>query len=484
MVTADISERVAQFLQLYSTRGEKLRLGVAVSGGVDSVTLLHILHHLGHDLTVLHINHALRGFDSQKDEEFVRSLAAALNLPIEVQHGPPAPGNLEAEARRVRQAFFADKRRELNLAYIALGHTSSDQAETVLFRLLRGSGLRGLGGMSPCSAGLLRPLLTTSRDEIRAYANHHNLTWREDKSNRNLHFRRNWLRFVALPELRNRLNPNLDATLTAAAAVARDEESWWQSRIDRLLNKISHPFREGNDLVIDTRRLRRLHPALQRRVIRSALERVRGDLHSIDLAHVEAIREIALARTTGHARLQTPRADVLRSFHFLLIARPETLQLPRDYSLPVRLDEPVDLPFGDGVICVRTVEADAQNCANVEEERLVIAEKTELNCDALGSYCLGSPPGNLEIRNWQPGDSIVLAGSERPKKLKAMFQEYKVVLWERRHWPVLVAGDKIVWTRQFGAAASFVATVGSRKLFVIRYQSPKSSVNVDESKGQ
>ena len=106
MSAADLGERGAQFLHLYSTHSRPVRLGVAVSGGADSVSLLHILHGLGVVLSVLHVNHGLRGFDSQNDELFVRSLSASLGLPVEVQQGPPAPGNLEAEARRIRRAFF------------------------------------------------------------------------------------------------------------------------------------------------------------------------------------------------------------------------------------------------------------------------------------------------------------------------------------------------------------------------------------------
>ncbi|MBV9677932.1 MAG: tRNA lysidine(34) synthetase TilS, partial [Acidobacteriaceae bacterium] len=139
------------------------RLGVAVSGGADSVVLLHILHALSGalrlELTVLHVNHQLRGADSDADEELVRRLAEFYMVSILVQHGPPPQtGNLEQEARRIRRAFFRRARQDGNLRGIALGHTQTDQAETVLFRLLRGSGPTGLAAMPFVSKdGLIRP---------------------------------------------------------------------------------------------------------------------------------------------------------------------------------------------------------------------------------------------------------------------------------------------------------------------------------------
>ena len=143
VLTGTLPERVAEIIPRYNMLPQSGRVGVAVSGGADSVALLHILHGLWNDLVVLHVNHHLRGEESDGDEAFVRKLAESLGLEILVEHAIPGAGNLEQEARRARRAFFL----RCHLERVALGHTRSDQAETVLFRLLRGSGLTGLAGM-------------------------------------------------------------------------------------------------------------------------------------------------------------------------------------------------------------------------------------------------------------------------------------------------------------------------------------------------
>src|SRR6478735_4184777 len=171
VLAGTLPERVAEIIPRYNMLPAGGRVGVAVSGGADSVALLHILRDLWSELVVLHVNHHLRGEESDGDEAFVRELAQSLGLTIVVEHAVPPAGNLEQEARRGRRAFFLRCREELDLKRVALGHTRSDQAETVLFRLLRGSGLTGLAGMRPASDdGFIRPLLTTSRDEVRRWA--------------------------------------------------------------------------------------------------------------------------------------------------------------------------------------------------------------------------------------------------------------------------------------------------------------------------
>ena len=155
-----LAHRVAEFISREKMLAPADRVGVAVSGGADSLVLLHLLHrlrsHFAIDLVVLHVNHQLRGAESAADEDFVRSIAASLGLDLVAFQGPVPPGNLEQEARDIRRAFFREAKAKYNLHRIALGHTLSDQAETVLFRLLRGSGLAGLAGMRPVTSDTSR----------------------------------------------------------------------------------------------------------------------------------------------------------------------------------------------------------------------------------------------------------------------------------------------------------------------------------------
>ncbi|HUP04734.1 MAG TPA: tRNA lysidine(34) synthetase, partial [Bryobacteraceae bacterium] len=204
--------RVVEFITRYNMIKPGSRVGIAVSGGADSVCLLHLLYTLAPEwnlaLTVLHLNHKLRGVESEEDEQFVRSLAESLSLPAIVEswqwggpEGMPAQAsgphpllrgpdsglqqaNLEAAAREARLAFFARAAASTALDCVALGHTRSDQAETVLFRLLRGAGTAGLSGIRPVTpAGIVRPLLAVTRGEVESYLRDRGIAWREDSSN-------------------------------------------------------------------------------------------------------------------------------------------------------------------------------------------------------------------------------------------------------------------------------------------------------------
>src|SRR6516165_6073363 len=165
VLPAKLLDKVAEIITRYSMIAPGSRTGVAVSGGADSVVLLHLLHQLAKQfatsLTVLHVNHGLRGAESDGDEEFVRQLAASLDIRFFSERPSLRQGNLEETAREARREFFRRTQQELGLTQVALGHTRSDQAETVLFRFLRGSGTAGLAGMRFVSAGdaLIRPLL-------------------------------------------------------------------------------------------------------------------------------------------------------------------------------------------------------------------------------------------------------------------------------------------------------------------------------------
>ncbi|HEX3680946.1 MAG TPA: tRNA lysidine(34) synthetase TilS [Bryobacteraceae bacterium] len=463
-------DRVAGIIPRYSMLEPGDRVGVAVSGGADSVVLLHLLHRLAPrletTLALLHVNHQLRGAESDADEEFVRRLGAALGLAVLVTPGAvKGDGNLEQEARQIRREFFQRCRAEHGLGRIALGHTRSDQAETVLFRLLRGSGLAGLAGMRPVTEdGLIRPLLTTSREEVRQWAAAEGLSWREDGSNANRQFARNRLRGEFLPSLSREFNANLEGVLAGTAELAQAEEDYWTHEVEPVYREITKRNAVGSILQVQT--LRALHIAVQRRVIRRALREVKGDLRSVDFAHIEAILKICCS-AHGHDRVIVPGVDALRSFDQLLLTRPGELSTaPRNYQVDLELGIEQQLPFGNGSIFVNCPNFGGENCVNFKKDPDATAEVADLDADRL-SQCGESRYGGaagLIARNWEPGDELQRPGHKGAEKIKSLFQEHRVALWERRHWPVVVAGQEIVWVRRFGSAAKFTASPESRRV--------------------
>jgi tRNA(Ile)-lysidine synthase len=281
------------------------RICVAISGGADSVALLLTLHaanstpreSLGVGLSAVHINHHLRGDESNADQQFVEDLCISLDIPLHLhQANVPnriaqarADGNpetLEEAARNARYDFFTTLLASGHADSILTAHTLDDQAETVLMKLLRGAWTEGLSAIHPIvtlpKGKILRPFLQTRRAEIESFLKSINQPWREDSSNTDTAFTRNKIRHELLPQLRA-YNPNLDQTLANLAELAREEEARWQTELSRILPQLllpGKPVRGGGRAVsttpgqsavsIELDRLRPLDPALRRRVIRAA----------------------------------------------------------------------------------------------------------------------------------------------------------------------------------------------------------------------
>ena len=429
------------------TPGSTGRIGIAVSGGGDSVFLAHALHRLGRAGALLHVNHQLRGAASDADEAFVRSLAEQLNLPFHSLLAPIAEGNLEQEARRARYTWFAACRSALGLDAIATGHTLDDQAETVLLRFLRGSGTQGLAGIRPStSEGIIRPLLRLRRGEIRQWLRDNGLAWREDDTNTSTDFDRNRARIQTLPHLERDYNPAISFTLASTAEWALAEEDYWSGELDRLAPELLNLQPETVFLRAAT--LLAQPVAVQRRLLRRA----------IALQHVESIRALC-ASAEGSGRIQLPGLEAYRSFDQLRLGPPGF-----DARLPRNFESPLAVPGATTLTEYRiTIEME-----------LLTGERVYNDVrDALDSDQCRNP---LWVRNWRPGDAYWCRGGTGAVKIKQLFQEFRVPLWERRTWPVIVAGDPrddsspglIVWSRRFGVAEEFAAGPGSRNVLLIR----------------
>ncbi len=260
---------------------------VAVSGGADSVALLRALHACSAPLVVAHVNHRLRGADADADEALVRELCAALGVPFRVTGADVAAlaagGNLEATARRVRYEFFAAVAREVGAAWVATAHTADDQAETVLHRLVRGTGLQGLRGIAarraaensgltpPAGQEIVRPLLGVTRADVLAHLAALGQAYREDASNSDPRFTRNRIRHELLPLLRT-FNPDVVAALGHLAEHAADAHEVITAAALDLLARVERP-RAGGTLVLDAAALAAAPRALVRAALRLVWER-------------------------------------------------------------------------------------------------------------------------------------------------------------------------------------------------------------------
>jgi tRNA(Ile)-lysidine synthase len=348
----------------------------------------------------------------------------------------------------------------------------------VLYRILRGSGLTGLSGILPVTnEGLIRPLLEIDRTEIEAWLREHEIAWRNDETNRDRTFARNRLRHEILPLLRDAFNPQLDQALANMAALARDEEAYWASELTRHqppATSNQQPVTNNQPLVLPVTQLTAAPPALARRLVRRAVEIVKGDLHGIDFAHVERVIEMAGSHQ-GHDRFQAPGLDICRSFDWIRIAlsSPAARQAGPEapaaagFSVPLEIPGSVELPGSAARIVLQVLEKEgsAQPCIRVPCAKVV----DELDWQR---FYRGESAPSLELRNWRPGDQYRRVGQTKPEKVKFFFQEARVPLWERRNWPIITYDGKIVWARRFGAAAEFATGPGTRSVLQVAYTGP------------
>ena len=449
-------EKIARNISRYNMFPAGASVGVAVSGGADSVCLLHALFELAPRwnlrLKVIHVEHGIRGMASQADAGFVAQMATGLGLPFlcRAANVPAIDDNLEQAARRIRHNFYRELIDAGQIDRVATGHTRNDQAETVLYRILRGSNTSGLSGIrAVTSEGIVRPLLSIWRSEVEDWLRNRHTTWREDETNADPAYVRNRIRHQLLPFLREEYNPNIDETLARMATLAADDEEYWETLVGRAPRPAADaPVGQSESrgtradpgvrpTVLKRTQISDAPTALARRFVRRAIESVKGDLRQIDFLHVEAVLELARS-SEGSGRVQIPGVDILRSFDWIrfrpLSADPD----PRpDISIPISPPCTVAWPPAS------TITFKIGPCDRLE---------AGLNWPEIEKL-----PG-LELRTWKPGDSYQPAGRSGELKIKQLFQEARVPLWERRHWPVLVAGDKILWSRQFGPAAGFAVT--------------------------
>ena len=317
------------------------RIGVAVSGGADSVALLRILQNLreelGVTLLVVHFDHMLRGEDSRADAQFVRDLAGTLNLRIvtaseDVSAAAALQGwNLEDAARRLRYTFFENVCASGQATRIAVAHTAQDQAETVLSHLIRGTGPTGLAGIYPKVGSVIRPLLGIQRQDLRDYLKSLNQPWREDATNRDTRRQRARIREQLIPLLENNFAPTIVPHLGELARLSREEELFWSAivedrfaglvrrsenetaiRVRDLLAPIElSSLRTSFSPVDNANNIRALRPLTQR-LIRRLYQSIRGDRKDLTAEHVEQIIRLATDQASGRC-LELPGKNCCRA---------------------------------------------------------------------------------------------------------------------------------------------------------------------------
>lgn len=411
------------------------RVVVAVSGGPDSVCLLDILYSLRRDLNmelvVAHVDHGLRPAEDQEETRFVAALAEARNLPFETErvHIDPAGGSLEDRARKARYQFLEEVSICFSAQKIALGHQRNDQAETVLMRLLRGSGTGGLSGIAPLRDGkIIRPILELSRPAIEAYLRGRGLRFKTDPTNREEKFLRNRIRSVLIPSL-EQYQPRVIDILAQTADILREDHHYLERVSGEWLANAAQARR--NDLVeIGVNELLDLPLALRKRVIRQCVTIVAEGLSGVTLKHINAVDQLAAGkRSQGTLRL--PKGLVIERIYDRISFKKGITEKASDYFYIVK--EPGRFVLEE-ISCTLFMEEMPRAMASIREDNPWTA--------CLDARKIRYP---LVLRNFRPGDRFVPLGMEGRKKVKDFFIDRKVPRRLRSRLPILLSGDKILW---------------------------------------
>jgi tRNA(Ile)-lysidine synthase len=446
------------------------RILVAVSGGPDSVALLHLLRELQEELQVhlevAHLQHGIRGDEAKEDAQFVARLAEDLKLPFHLKEvnlprirSDAGKGNLEALAREERYRFFAGVVRERKLDKVATAHTRDDQAETVLMWLLRGTGMKGLGGMSPLhlrrsGAGVstdtltvIRPLLEVSKAEIVEYLDDRKFKYRVDRSNHDTALLRNWIRLELLPKIQQRVGTGFSARLSHEAELLRDE--------DRFLEELA---RNSHERMHDSNILGRAallnEPlALQRRILRHWIGRTRGHLRGLEFVHIENVLRL-IKEGPPQGRMAIPGGwELVREYDTVKLARPSRSLKRICYTYEFRPGTILPIPEAGMQFCSQEVDISLDPVPTNPMEAL---------------FDLGELRGHLVVRNFRPGDRFQPLGMIGHKKLKGLFIDKKVPLSVRATLPLLTRGDEILWIPGYGRSAAARVTQKSTSVLQIK----------------
>jgi tRNA(Ile)-lysidine synthase len=448
------------------------RVLVAVSGGSDSVALLHVLHELEQegDVTiacVAHFNHRLRGIASDEDEAFVRALATSLSYPVLVEAADVAAvarmdrTSLEQAGRRLRYEFLGRAAASLSVDRVAVGHTRDDQAETVLMRLVRGAGPVGLAGIHPRAGSIVRPLLDITRRELRDYLSLRAVSFREDASNLDVAVPRNRVRHELLPMLQERFSPGIVETLSREAEIAREDAEYFDSIVASEERHVLQWTADG--LAINLPALATYPAALARRLIRRAMEQVAPD-RFVGFDAVESVLDLADKTCEMGRQVDAPGQRAERYGQTIVLRVRRGRGLSSDSEGPVAFSYALSVP-GE----VPLPEAHCRISAELGRGvagRDWAAEPSD--SAVVAATALVDP---LTVRSRQVGDAFRPFGLGRRKKLQDFFVDRKIRRSVRDRVPIVVDGKgRIVWVAGYAIGEEFRVIDPTEAVVILRLQ--------------
>jgi tRNA(Ile)-lysidine synthase len=455
MPFSQLANTALNTIRKFSLISDREKILIGLSGGPDSVCLLHILKEIQDymklDLIAIYIDHGLRPDETPHEIEFSRELCDKLQVTfllksIDVKnYSETQKINKQEAARNLRYWMLEETAFTTKADRIALAHTADDQAETVFMRIMRGSGPTGLGGIPPKRGNIIRPLIETSRDEIESFLDDNNITFLIDSSNIRKDYLRNKIRLSLFPLLKE-INPDIVKTLSKTSDIFRDEERYFGTIVTKTLMKmISRKTESRIELFLTPFEI--MDTVIMRRVLRRALDETKS-LRGMGLLHIEDIMKLIRNGNPGD-RIYLPKGiRVIKEYSTLII----TAEAPQKLGV-YRLDVPGEVVLKESKAVIKTFLEEG-NDTFVDGKTMIVldAEKTGTS---------------LAIRPRMRGDFFYPIGFGKKKKIQDFFVDQKIPRDERDRVPLVLSGDDIIWVVGYRGDERFKVTENTKSIVLL-----------------
>jgi len=474
-----MDDKLVERVELWAEKLDVLKPGtvvvVGVSGGADSVCLLDILHKLcskrAFSMVAVHVNHMLRGEESDEDERFVKSLCENYGIPLKVfKEDVTGFANengcsIEEAGRIIRYKNMMKVLDEQGAAHIAVAHHRDDQAETVFLNILRGAGIDGLCGMSDINDKIIRPLLEAGKTEIEAYIKRNGLSYRTDSSNYENTFLRNVIRNVVFPEIKLRTGMDLPASLLRMQSLLKTDRDFLAQYAEEKFKELLIS-EDRNMVVLKRSKVKELHQAIAGRIIRIAWERIAGSLRGLESVHVNMALNIITG--DGNKVSELPKGvRVTCEYDTVAFETDTACENPEPFALRLDVPSTVELPAYEMIIETMLIARDEYVKKSGETKKAKESSLTQL-------FDYGKIKEGIYIRSRMPGDVFFPYNSSGKKKLKDFFIDSKIPKYIRGSVPLLADGKNIIWVIGYRTADNYKVTGSTELLLYVNIRRKKN----------
>lgn len=463
----NLKKEVLSTIKEYSLINKDENIVIGVSGGPDSMALLYVLleikDEIDFNIHIAHINHGVRGEAADKDQLFVERVAKQLNLPYYTKnvdmilYGKEHGISAEEAGRELRYGFFREILQNCGGGKIAVAHNMNDQAETLLMRFFRGTGVDGLKGMEFILGDIIRPILGISRKEIEDYIEINNIETVLDHTNLMPIYTRNKVRLELIPYIEENFNPNIINTLWRTSSIAMTDSNFLEKYSKERYNEVVK--KRGKDsIILDGKKFLEEDRSIQQRIIRNTILEISNSLQGISEAQISNILNLFLASETGKECHISSNLIAKTSYENFIIEK-NTIKEEMDYLYDINLE---------GITNVKELGYSFDTSIITKEQF-----ETSNKLKGVRYFDFDSIKGDLKIRNRKHGDRIVPFGMSGTKKIKDYFIDEKIPKELRDSIPILVDDENILWVVGYRTSEKYKVTINTKRVLVIKYNLEK-----------